>query len=516
MANKNIFASNRGQLTPQTNAINEAGGKAYAMTPKQALAQYAATGCLNGTYYATASEQLANVLALCESIEPAFIARTAIWCRERGFMKDTPALLCAVLAVKDVALLESVFPRVMNTPKMLRNFVQIVRSGVTGRKSLGTAPKRMIRNWLERAGNDVLFRGSVGKSPSLADVIRLSHPKPVSAETETLFGYLLGRPIETAKLPAIARTYEEFKRGESTDVPDVPFEMLTSLPLSKGEWKEIARNAGWQMTRMNLNTFARHGVFDDEELTLTIATRLADAATIRKARVFPYQLMAAYRSTAPGVPDIVRDALQDALEVATENVPEIEGKVYVFPDVSGSMSSPVTGVRKGATTAVRCIDVAALVAASIVRKNPDAAVLPFETRVVDVDLNRRDSVMTNAAKLAAVGGGGTTCSAPLARLNALGAKGDLVIFVSDNESWADPQNGRGTATMQEWNAFRQRNPDARMVCIDIQPYGTTQAMERTDVLNIGGFSDAVFGLVSEFAAGRLGGEHWVGVIENDN
>ena len=66
------------------------------------------------------------------------------------------------------------------------------------------------------------------------------------------------------------------------------------------------------------------------------------------------------------------------------------------------MSSAVTGERTGATTAVRCIDVAALVAASILRQNPQAEVVPFATGVVDVRLNSRDSVMTNAQKLAAV------------------------------------------------------------------------------------------------------------------
>jgi 60 kDa SS-A/Ro ribonucleoprotein len=33
------------------------------------------------------------------------------------------------------------------------------------------------------------------------------------------------------------------------------------------------------------------------------------------------------------------------------------------------------------------------------------------------------------------------------------------------------------------------------------------------VLNIGGFSDQVFEIIAEFAAGRLNAEHWVGVIE---
>jgi len=143
-----------------------------------------------------------------------------------------------------------------------------------------------------------------------------------------------------------------------------------------------------------------------------------------------------------------------------------------------------------------------------------AVVLPFETKVVDVKLNARDSVMTNAQKLAAIGGGGTTCSAPLALMNERKWEGDLVVFVSDNESWADPQNGRGMAMMQEWNAFKRRNPNARLVCIDIQPYGTTQAAEGEDVLNVGGFSDSVFEVVAKFAEGELLPGHWVKEIEN--
>ena len=51
-------------------------------------------------------------------------------------MKDMPALLCAILAVRDVKLLEAIFPRVIDNGKMLRTFVQILRSGVVGRKSL--------------------------------------------------------------------------------------------------------------------------------------------------------------------------------------------------------------------------------------------------------------------------------------------------------------------------------------------------------------------------------------------
>ena len=57
-------------------------------------------------------------------------------------------------------------------------------------------------------------------------------------------------------------------------------------------------------------------------------------------------------------------------------------------------------------------------------------------------------------------------------MNARKAQGDLVVFVSDNESWADAKGSRGTGTMREWSVFKQRNPQARLVCLDIQPYAT--------------------------------------------
>jgi 60 kDa SS-A/Ro ribonucleoprotein len=67
--------------------------------------------------------------------------------------------------------------------------------------------------------------------------------------------------------------------------------------------------------------------------------------------------------------------------------------------------------------------------------------------------------------------------------------------------------------MREWGAFKQRNPNAKLVCIDVQPYVTTQAQSRTDVLNVGGFSDEVFNVLASFAAGKSDANHWVDVIE---
>src|SRR5262245_36502689 len=276
MANSTLFRSLVGALIPRADARNEAGGPAYLRPPQQALAQFAATGCLNTTFYAGAQEQLDRVLDLSQQVAPEFVARTAIYARERGCMKDMPALLLAARSRRDPALMDRIFERVVDSPRMLRTFVQIVRSGATGRKSLGAAPKRCVRRWLDQRTDAALFAASVGNAPSLADVVRMVHPKPATREREALYRYLLGRPAALDLLPDDVRRCEAFKAGDREVVPDVPFQMLTALPLGPREWAAIARRASWQTTRMNLNTFARHGVFDEPGMTETVAARLRD------------------------------------------------------------------------------------------------------------------------------------------------------------------------------------------------------------------------------------------------
>lgn len=516
MANKALFNSFAGKLAPRANAVNEAGGAAYEMSPEQQLAQYSATGCLNATFYASAQMQLDTVLALTGEVAPEFIARTALYARSKGRMKDMPALLVAALSVHSPGLMAEVFDRVIDSPKMLRNFVQIMRSGVVARKSLGTLPKRLVIDWLDNRSDEAIFFASVGNSPSIVDIIKMVHPKPQTKSREALYGYLLGREHDESLLPDVVKHYEQYKAGLTKEIPDVPFQMLTGIELDTKAWKQIALNGSWQMVRMNLNTFARHGVFADRALVAQVASKLRDPKRIQAARAMPYQLLNAYSAASSTLPKKITDALQNAMEIAIENVPEIKGETYVFVDVSGSMHSPVTGYRRGSTTSVRCVDVAALIAASILRRNPEATVVPFKENVVNMRINPRDSVMTNAQKLASLPAGGTNCSAPLIELNKQQGHADTIIYVSDNESWIDTNPAswrRGTETMREWQTLKARCPKAKLVCIDLQPYGSTQAPDQEDIMNIGGFSDAVFDVVNRFVTSDGDPDHWVNVIE---
>jgi 60 kDa SS-A/Ro ribonucleoprotein len=514
MANKTLFSSALAKFLPRTDTVNQAGGNAYAYGPDALLAQLAATGTLSDGFYADAQAQLAAALEAAWHVDAEWVAKCAIYSRQSGAMKDMPALLTAVLSMSDPDLMVPVFKRVIDNGRMLRNFVQIMRSGQTGRTSLGSRPKRLVREWLDAASTRQLMQAATGKDPSLADIVKMVHPAPADAERRAFYGWLIGRPYDVEALPKEVAAFEAWKADRSRPLPDVPFEWLTTFELTAKQWAVLAERMGWQALRMNLNTLARNGAFRVKGVTELVAARLADSDAMAKVRPAPYQLMTALTQVGDGVPLAVQAALEEALESSLANVPVLEGNVVVCPDVSGSMSSPATGYRKGATSVVRCIDVAALVSAAMLRSNPQTRVLPFEVDVVGLKLDPNARVAANAAKLAGVGGGGTNVSAPLALLNSEKAMVDTVVIVSDNESWFDAPRpwsyGVASATMKEWTKLKARNPGAKLICIDIQPYGSTQAKDRKDIMNVGGFTDAVFEAMVRFANGDA--RDWVEIV----
>jgi len=160
MANKSLFSSIK-SLLPPAGSYNEAGGRAYEFTPKHALAQMAATGCFNGVYYASAQNQLDEMRALIDQVDDnVFLAKLAVYARERAYMKDMPAALLVMLSKRDA-----------------------------------------FQRWLNEASTGKLLSASIGNDPSLRDVPRMARPTPQDNERRALFGWLTGK--ETAKWPPV-------------------------------------------------------------------------------------------------------------------------------------------------------------------------------------------------------------------------------------------------------------------------------------------------------------------------
>ncbi len=534
MANKSVFKSApKGKTPPPATAVNRAGGRAYQLGEKAALAQYASTGTFNDTFYSTGEQQVAEVLAILPKVDAEFIGKVAVYAHEQGRMKDMPALLAAHLTTRGDegrAVLKRIFPVVLSNGKMFRNFVQIIRSGVVGRKSFGTSIKKMARGWFDSKTPESIFKMSTGNDPSLGDIIRMVRPLDLgSPERKAFYAYLFDKEHDFDSLPPLVKEYEVFRKDPikwDAALPKVPFEMLMGLPLTYKQWSALGQQMSWTQVRMNLNTLARHGVFTEDGIARTIAAKLKDPELIKKAKPFPYQLMTTYLFTSEtgpeAVPRVIRNALHEALDIATENVPSFEGPGHALIDVSGSMGSPVSGHRAGSTSKASCVQVAAMIGSSFLKKNKESMIIPYSD---DVFLNHgcvpHDSVLTNADKLARLGGGGTNLGAAFRHLNKVKAKGNLVVVCSDMETWMDDQGarsswygGEATVSASMWAEYKSRNPKAKLVCINLAAGDKVQVASNTDVLNIGGFSDTIWEVIKSFVEGMPSADHWVSVIES--
>ena len=533
MANKNLFTSATSSLTRAT-CVNEAGGPAYKFPAKHALAQLAATGTFGNVYYTTAHDQLDQLRKLINEVnDNEYLAKLAIYSRERAYMKDMPAALLATLSTRDTRLMHQVFDRVADNGRVMRTLFQMVRSGQFGRKGLSSSLQRAFQRWLNEASTGKLLSTSIGSDPSLRDVLRLARPTPKDNQRRALFGWLTNKEVEKwtpateADLPTEVHSLKAFRAADS-DLAQaqiasnlrVRWDLLASDAKGPLAWKAIARQMGPQALRMNLNTLLRHDVFKngnrpDKKMIDYVASRIADAEAIGRSRQFPYQFLAAYLNASPEVPHTIKSALHNAAEIACGNIPRLSVPVVIGLDTSGSMGCSVTGWQgRGHASKVRCVDVAALFAAAILRQNPDSVVIPFDTRAYQAKIDPSDSILSLSSRLSNYGGGGTDCALPLVEANNRYASRAFagVILVSDNESWINSRSIYGygrrgsTGVVSAWETFKkiQRIADPKLICIDVAPYGNTQAPDRQDILNIGGFSDAVFRVVSSFLESDAG------------
>lgn len=530
MANKSLFSSQvTRSLVPVADAQTHHQTPAYKLNSFHGLCQIAATGTFHGTYYTGDADQLDQLIKLADECTDEQVAKLAIYARQRGLMKDSPAALLLILSKRNTVLFHKIFNRVITNGKMMRTFFQLLRSGKFGRKALSYSLSRAFRNRIREAmfamqekGSPWLLHASIGNDPSYRDILRCLHYKPFTNFERAVNGWLADyelkywAPAGYDDLPPTLTAIDAFRKAENEhqqlallpQLAKVRWDLLSDSIKGKKVWAQVARNMAPFAMRMNLNTMARHGVFEDHEITNHIAARLSDPEEVKRGGSFPYGYFMAYLMADANVPQPIKTALHKAAELSCGNVPALPGPIVIGVDTSGSMRSPVTGYQsKGQTSKATCVQVASVFGAALWRRNPDSILVPFDTEEHLHNFDPNDSMLSLAARLSNYGGGGTDCSVPLKAATDRFKSRPFVgcIVVSDNESWFNSNAYyHGTSTANEWKRFCENQARLgtfkapKYVGINIQPGTIAQNKESADVMNVGGFSDGVFETVSAF------------------
>ena len=496
--------------------LNHAGGAAYERTLREQVVQVLSTSTLGNTFYVSGDElrkETIEVLTRARHDCPAFLARALVWARNHGMMRKVPLLGLVVLSAGGGAtkrLFEQVFPLVVKTPDDLREFIrECIEGKIPGRKGLGGITVPVVREWLTAITeyHALKYGSAVSKGVTLRDALRMSHPKPQSAETAETFAWLVrgneGLGENQDSLPQI-RAFEALKRASTEEeqlrlVRDgkLPFEVV--VPVLKPTtriWSELLLHAPYMNLLRNLATFTRHGVFNEEAHVRHACEKLTDPQAVRHSKVLPFRFFNAWKQyrEVEGFEPRIADAIRQACETSFANVASFGDRtVCVAPDVSGSMSSAVSD--KGTT---RCIDIAGIFAGALMKRiEGRGIVLPFESHVVtNAGLSFRDDVLVTAEKLARIHGGGTAVGAPIQHLLDRKISVDVFIGITDNEDW-DHGDGYGQRVrgsfLSLWRDYRKNvNPNAKAFLVTIAPYRDAVAPKgEKGVRFIYGWSDRV-------------------------
>jgi 60 kDa SS-A/Ro ribonucleoprotein len=499
---------------------NHAGATTYERSLREQVVQVLTTSTLGDTFYVTGEklrQETLEVLTQARRECPAFLARALVWARNHGMMRKVPILGLVVLSAGGGAtkrLFEQVFPLVILTPDDLREFIrECIEGTIPGRKGLGGMTVLSVRAWLASISeyHALKYSSAVSKDVTLRDAIRMSHPKPQSAEIAETFAWLVrgkdGLGANPDLLPQI-RAFEALKRAATEEeqvrlVRDgkLPFEVV--LPVAKpttAVWSELLLHAPYMNLLRNLVTFTRHGVFKEESHVQHAVSRLTDPQAVRHSRVLPFRFFNAWKmySEVEGFEPRIADAIRQACELSFENISSFgERTVCVAPDVSGSMSSRVSD--KGTT---RCVDIAGIFAGALMKRiEGRGIVLPFEERVITkTSLSFRDDVLVTSGKIARIGGGGTAVGAPIQYLLDRKIKVDVFIGITDNVDWCYGAGGREVrgSFLSLWRSYRKEvNPNAKAFLVTIAPYRDAVAPSREKGVHfIYGWSDQVLQYIS--------------------
>lgn len=497
--------------------LNHEGFPTFKRSNHEAYLQVLLTNTLSGTFYASEEKLLGESLALHAEMsqsDPQFAARALVYARNEGLMRLQPIVGLAYLAKADHALFHQIFNRVIQTPGDLTDFVEIIRGDVTP-GGMGRSVKRAVNGWLNKMSEyHAIKYGAGGQGYSLRDILRVSHPKPTNETQDMIFLWLTDhdkwQAADKAMLTPQITAFEAIKRLDLSNGQEsaramiaegkLPYEVVTGVMKPDVEtWAALMSQMPYMALMRHLNTLQRAGVLKIEANAHYVASRLVDVNAVRKAKVLPFRLFMAYQMFKAEDPNerVISEALAQAMDVTFENLPNLGGRVCIAPDVSGSMSG-----RMNAQSQTTYIQIAGVFAGALVKKAGNAVILPFNHQVVDVQLNGRDSIMTNAEKVAKLCGGGTAISAPISELLAKKIKVDTFIGITDSEEWARDQYG-GHGFLKVWNEYKDKvAPTAKAFLVTIAPYRHAVApQDAPDIHYIYGWSDSVLKYINLAIAG---------------
>lgn len=532
-------------FTPQAEPIpgsaqvpNSAGGFAWALGPWERLDRFLVLGSEGGTYYVGErglTRENATSAAECIALDgPRVVARVVEMSRAGRAPKNDPALFVLAMAAglgdqpTRRAALEAL-PQVARTGTHLFHWLRYAGAF----RGWGRGARRAVAAWYTQKEPRTLAYQLL-KYPSRdgwshRDALRLAHPVAPTPEHQALFRRATAKqPLDEAAAAGsealrLVRAVDELHADAGATPSRVAAavrehrltrEMLPTRFLTEAVvWEALLEEMPMTAMLRSLGVMGQAGLLaPGSGAARTVAERLRDPETLRRARIHPVAVLAALRTYGRGqgfrgksswTPVAqVTDALDEAFYLAFATVEPTGGRVMLALDVSGSMTTPILGMpflscREGAAAmalVTAAVEPGSFFTAFTAGPNPSRhRGLDTGLSVLNVSARQRlDDVVKSISDLPF---GGTDCALPMIEAERNGWAVDTFVVYTDSETWAGQVH-----PVQALRSYRERTGiPAKLVVVGMASNGFTIAdPDDPGMLDVVGFDAATPAVIADF------------------
>lgn len=530
------------RATPQSEKIpgktqvkNNAGGYVFQINDVERAKRFLILGS-EETYYSTGKkltqENAEVIVRLAENNHAALLDLI----KEVRFRAPKPEYLLFALAIaSSVGTTEEKQAALQALPEIARTGTQLFQfvSFVSQMRGWGRALRREVGNWYndkdaERLAYQVLkYRNREGYTHR--DVLRLSHPIPVTDDHRALYQFITGKAV-TEELPKMvegflkakeATTEEEWAelvREYSLTWEMLPDKALTSVMV----WEALIENIPYMAMVRNLGRFSSLGMTAPmSEMAVELAKKVDNQEVITRSHIHPVNLLNAQRTYESGrgfrgrnswdVSPLIAEALEEAFYKSFKNVKKTGLRTMLALDVSSSMTfdncvgSNITPREASAAMAMTTLRAEGLENTHVIgftSSNKHGAPWDWssEPQVTPLDLRPSMTLSEVIGKISNLPFGGTDCALPMIYAMENEIPVDNFVVYTDNETWAG--NIHPSQALQEYRD--KMGIDAKLTVVGMTSNGFSIAdPDDPGMLDIVGFDSAAPSIISEFALGEI-------------
>lgn len=488
--------------------LNHEGETAYVLPSKLELYSAVVSTMMAGDkFYEAQDETLDRIKKLVHEvsqIDPAFVAKLAVYAREQMHLRSVPVVLLVELdnAMRgaDKTVVRKALARSIQRPDELTetlayHSITHNRKGTKKLSSISHALRAGLATAFTKFDEYQLAKYNRPTAIKLRDVLFIAHAKPKDEAQAAVWQRLVSGTLAT---------------------PDTWEVKLSAGGDKKQSWQEMidGKKMGYMATLRNLRNILEADV--SPEHIQKVISLLSNRDAVLKSKLFPFRFFSAAKeleSVKSMYTSAVLNALDIAMQHASANIPSFSetDRVHISVDTSGSMSA-----RLSKMSSVSLQDVGLIMGMLLQNVTDFVETSIFGTTMKVVNLTK-GNILGNAEKLSRysdmVGSSTNGYLIPQDLLARKQVVDKLVIFTdcqlyrsNDAMSWY----GNTTTSFENaWKKYRKEvAPNAKLYIFDLAGYGNTPVSVTSDgVYLISGWSEKVFDLIEAYENGSSAIKH---------